>query len=266
MARFARQKIGKSSIGKLYRSQSGIGLVEILVAMAIGLMLTAGVIHIFSGSRQTYRITENQSHLQENGRIALIQLGNTLRMTGYKTDPTDTNTFATGAVSGTEAAGTPDQISVFYQGASDGTTFDCLGNSVDVTDDVSVDVENQFSIDSNNLKCQSIQVETDSSTDPPTITTTTSTQNLIENVEDMQITYGVDANGTGSANYYVDASSVTNWSQVVSLRVSLLFRSEEDNLAPAAQTYQYDGTATTATDRRLRAVFNTTIALRNLLP
>jgi type IV pilus assembly protein PilW len=59
---------------------------------------------------------------------------------------------------------------------------------------------------------------------------------------------------------------VTNWPQVISLHVSLLLVSQEDNLAPVAQTYQYNGAATTATDRRLRAVFNTTIALRNLLP
>jgi type IV pilus assembly protein PilW len=82
----------------------------------------------------------------------------------------------------------------------------------------------------------------------------------------MQITYGVDANGTGSANYYVNASSVSDWSKVVSLHVSLLLRSQEDNLAPVAQTYQYNGAATTAADSRLRTVFNTTIALRNLLP
>ena len=241
--------VTKRHIGKLHPLQHGVGLVEILVAMAIGLLLTAGVIQIFTGSRQTYRVQENLSHLQENGRFALIQLGNILRMTGFKTDPTDTLTFATGAIAGTETAGSPDQISVSFQGASDGTTIDCLGNTVAA----SAVVVNQFSIDNNSaLRCLS--------------TTNPNPQPLVENVEDMQITYGVDANGTGSANYYVDANSVTNWSQVVSLHVSLLLRSQEDNLAPVAQTYQYNGAATTAADSRLRTVFNTTIALRNLLP
>lgn len=242
-------KVSNRQIGKAHENQKGFGLVEILVAMAIGFLLMAGIIQIFTGSRQTYRVQENLSHLQENGRFALIQLGNVLRMTGYKTDPTDTATFASGAVSGTETTDVPDQISVSFQGGSDGTTIDCLGNTVSAS---SV-VVNQFYIDNNGaLSCLS--------------TTNANPQPLVENVEDMQITYGVDANGTGSANYYVDAGSVTKWSQVISLHVSLLLVSQEDNLAPVAQTYQYNGAATTATDRRLRAVFNTTIALRNLLP
>ena len=232
--------------GKLFPVQHGVGLVELLVAMAIGLLLTAGIIQIFSGSRQTYRVQEDLSHIQENGRFALIQLGNIVRMAGFKTDPTDTLTFATGAITGTETTGGPDQVSVFFQGESDGTTFDCLGNPVAA----SATVVNTFSINSNSLRCAS----------------SSGTQDLVENVQDMQITYGVDANGTGSANYYVNASSVTDWSQVVSLHVSLLLRSQEDNLAPVAQTYQYNGATTTAADRRLRAVFNTTIALRNRLP
>ncbi len=173
-------------------------------------------------------------------------MGNSLRMTGFKTDPTDTPTFATGAVTGTDPTDDPDQISVSFQGAADGTTIDCLGNAVSA----SAVVDNKFSINNNSLSCLS----------------TTATQALVENVEDMQITYGVDTNGTGSANYYVDANSVTDWSQVVSLHVSLLLRSQEDNLTPTAQTYNFNRTETTATDRRLRTVFSTTIALRNLLP
>ena len=263
MGRLTMLKSSKLHISKVYPLQHGFGLVEILIAMAIGLMLTAGIIQIFVGSRQTYRVQDNLSQLQENGRFALIQVGNILRMTGFKTDPTDTLTFATGAVTGTDTAGTPDQISVSFQGASDGTTIDCIGLPVSASTTTSTTiVQNQFSINSNELRCVSTRITTTGGT----TTNTTNTQPLVENVEDMQITYGVDANGTGSANYYVNASSVTNWSQVVSLHVSLLLRSEEDNLTPVAQTYQYNGIATTAVDSRLRAVFSTTVALRNLLP
>ncbi|MGB5408926.1 MAG: PilW family protein [Thiogranum sp.] len=240
------QKVSKHHMSKLCQLQHGFSLVEILVAMAIGLLLTAGLIQILSGSKQTYRVQDNLSRLQENGRFAIVQLGNSIRMAGFKTDPTDTTTFAAGAVTGTDTTGNPDQISVSFQGASDGTTIDCIGNTVPA----STVIVNQFSINNNNLRCVS----------------TSGTQDLIENVEDMQITYGVDTNGSGSANYYVAANSVANWSQVVSIHFSLLLRTQEDNLTTAAQTYQYNGTATTATDRRLREAFSTTIALRNLLP
>ena len=89
---------------------------------------------------------------------------------------------------------------------------------------------------------------------------------MVENVEDMQITYGVDSDGSRSPNYFVAAGSVPNWSQVVSLHISMLLRTQDTNLTTQAQTYQYNGTTATATDRRLRKEVSTTIALRNLLP
>ena len=135
--------------------QHGLSLVELLVAMTVGLLLTAGVLTVFVNSKQTYRVQDNLSHLQENGRFALILLGNALRMAGYKTDPiNDTRlVFPTGAIYGTDTTGSPDAISISFQGAADGTTRDCLGNSVGA----SVMSTNRFFIDNNDLalKCTS---------------------------------------------------------------------------------------------------------------
>ena len=67
---------------KLY-SQSGFTLVELMVALVLGLILTGGVINIYISSKQTYRMQDNQSRLQENGRFALQFLTKDLRMAGY---------------------------------------------------------------------------------------------------------------------------------------------------------------------------------------
>ena len=67
---------------KLY-SQSGFTLVELMVALVLGLILTGGVINIYISSKQTYRMQDNQSRLQENGRFALQFLAKDLRMAGY---------------------------------------------------------------------------------------------------------------------------------------------------------------------------------------
>ena len=223
---------------------------EILVALAIGLLLTAGVIQIFVANKQSYRLQENLSRMQEDGRFAISQLSSILRMTGYKTDPTDILTFAGGALSGSDGNGTSDQISISFQGAADGKSVDCLGNPITPA----TTSTNQFLISGNNLRCTA------------TTGSTSVTQDLINNVEDMQITYGVDDNGNGSASYYVAAGSVAAWNQVVSVRISLLLRTNGDNLVTNAQTYRYNGSQVTASDRRLREVFSTTIALRNNLP
>lgn len=82
---------------------------------------------------------------------------------------------------------------------------------------------------------------------------------LVEGIENMQITYGVDTDANGSANQYVDAPG--NWAQVISVRIALTLRSIDDNLTAATRTYSYNGA--NVTDRRLARSFTSTIGLRN---
>ena len=94
-------------------------------------------------------------------------------------------------------------------------------------------------------------------------------QELVEGVENMQITYGIDTDDDGDADYYVaadtngDGTEDLDVTEVVAIRISLLMRSIEDNVLSSAQTYSYNGASVTATDRRLRKVFTATITLRN---
>ncbi len=53
--------------------QRGFTMVEILVAMAIGLFLLAGVFQLFIANKQSSHIQNNLSHIQENGRFAISQ-------------------------------------------------------------------------------------------------------------------------------------------------------------------------------------------------
>lgn len=95
-----------------------------------------------------------------------------------------------------------------------------------------------------------------------------SAQELIEGIEDMQITYGVDTDADGTPNSYLPANSIiaANWPLVVSVRISLLARTIADNLSASAVPYDYNGADDiTPADRRLRRAFTTTIALRNRL-
>lgn len=92
---------------------------------------------------------------------------------------------------------------------------------------------------------------------------------LVEDVWDMQIQYGMDTNGDGAAETYSTATAVgTNWAQVVSARISLLLASPENNVVTSPQTYNFNGSsvAAAAGDRRLYQVLTSTIALRNRAP
>jgi type IV pilus assembly protein PilW len=121
---------------------------------------------------------------------------------------------------------------------------------------------------------------------PAGATATPTAEELVEGVENIQFSFGVDTDATpdGAPNF-VDpdgdgdpylrgdqisaATSVVpggpseRWSRVVSVRISLLMRSTDNNVVPSNQRYTYNGTQVNATDRRLRKVFTHVIKLRN---
>ncbi len=119
---------------------------------------------------------------------------------------------------------------------------------------------------------------------------------LVDGLEFMQITYGVDTNGDRVPDTYInsaatagaiDLTTTNGWDAVISVRIGLLFRSSEE-VAPDQDTADFtvngivicdaddddnvhdvDGTACDATidhptDRRRRKAFTTTVLLRNL--
>lgn len=86
---------------------------------------------------------------------------------------------------------------------------------------------------------------------------------LIESIEQMQVLYGIDTDNDDFANQYVISTAVADMLDVMSVRLMLLVRSEFAFVTEEPQVYNYNGTNTTAADRRLRQVFSTTIALRN---
>lgn len=61
------------------RREGGLTLVEVLVALAIGVLLTAGAIQIFVSSKQAFRSTQALSRVQEGGRYALHFLAKDIR-------------------------------------------------------------------------------------------------------------------------------------------------------------------------------------------
>jgi len=78
----AKKSLGSPGL-RVFR-QSGVSLVEILVALVLSLVLLAGVGQIYLGSKQTYRVQDGQSRLQENGRYALELLTHDIREVGYQ--------------------------------------------------------------------------------------------------------------------------------------------------------------------------------------
>ncbi len=326
-------------------NQAGLSLVELMVAVTIGLILMVVILQIFLGSKDSYRSTDNHARLQENGRYITEEMFRDIRMAGYRgcsktasmnniAEPV-TNTWISfnEAVHGYERADLPPNFGlsaaevltgtdvIRVQGAfapdvrltgNMGTTnaniqitgnpdsfaaddilliSDCVNadtfraNNVSVSGGiVTITHPNSVNTGVNLSKAYGINAEVmrlstniyyigaGTATDCPANMLCRKVlsgpnlivEQLIDNVENMQLEYGEDTDGDLAANRFVNAATITNWNNIVSVRLHLLLRSNDINVASSPQPYTFNGaTPATPTDRRIRRVFSSTITLRN---
>lgn len=64
-------------------SMRGFSLVELMIAVVLGLILVAGVIQVFLGNRQTQVTEQSVARVQESGRLALDFIEQDLRLAGF---------------------------------------------------------------------------------------------------------------------------------------------------------------------------------------
>ncbi|MDU8441926.1 prepilin-type N-terminal cleavage/methylation domain-containing protein, partial [Pseudomonas syringae pv. actinidiae] len=60
----------------------GFGLIEIMVALVLGLVVSLGIIQIFTASRGTYQSQNAAARMQEDARFILSKLIQEIRMSG----------------------------------------------------------------------------------------------------------------------------------------------------------------------------------------
>jgi type IV pilus assembly protein PilW len=110
-------------------------------------------------------------------------------------------------------------------------------------------------------------------------------EELVEGVVDMQITYGIDTNSDYQVDTYKQSPSSSEWGNVISARISILAISPDKNVVDTNQTLFYPdatginktndfatytstaGSPVTVTlkNRRVGQVFTTTVSIRNKL-
>jgi type IV pilus assembly protein PilW len=211
--------------------QKGFTLIELMIAITLGLILSAGMINLFVNSNQIYRVNENMSRLQENARFAMSFLARDIRRTDFRCD-TDPQLLT--AVDGENDTGLngSDTITLIWQTGDVCTLPDTNTTVIYSVQNGASGIPSLFrSSDGNDVE-------------------------LIEGIENLQILYGEET-ATGSTidytpDYYVNAASTADMSDVISLRVVLTARTIDDNVAIGG-------------GRITRAV-TSTLALRNRLP
>ena len=66
--------------GRSRSLQHGVTLIELMVAMVLGLLVSAGIITVFSSTSSSSKAQTQLARLQEEGRFAITRLGSDLRM------------------------------------------------------------------------------------------------------------------------------------------------------------------------------------------
>ena len=256
------------------RRSGGFTLVELLVALLIATIAIGAVLALYLNSSQTVRYQSALLAMQENGRFAVGMITRSARMAGYDNplDDAEDNTSFINPITVTELpavvlkgttsnsgtlltvaglksdAGT---LGLRYQGGP--RIVDCHGQPVATTSYVT----NVYGISTDGaLVCASQHGPAGAITP----------LKLVEGVEDMEILYGIDVDGTGLANRFVAASAVSDWEEVVSLRIMLLMNSVNPALVDADNICLGCVHWAGSTDRLLRAEFQTSVAIRNYQP
>ena len=68
----------------MYRSlQKGLSLVELMISLTIGSVITAGIVQLFSANSETYGVMTGQSRMQESARFSLDFIGRDVYKAGY---------------------------------------------------------------------------------------------------------------------------------------------------------------------------------------
>jgi type IV pilus assembly protein PilW len=86
MSRSAVSKRLNKTLNKRNHGQRGVrgfSLVELLLALALGLVVVAGIVQLFVGNSQTAAIVGGQARLQENARYAFDFISRAARRAGY---------------------------------------------------------------------------------------------------------------------------------------------------------------------------------------
>ena len=55
----------------MIRNQKGLSLVELMISLAVGSIITAGVAQLFTANSEAYKMLQGQARIQESARFAL---------------------------------------------------------------------------------------------------------------------------------------------------------------------------------------------------
>lgn len=261
--------------------QSGISLIELMIAMALGVFLILGATQIYIDNKKSYIFQQSQSENQEGSRYSLLFLQQELAKSGYRRRPDESieSAFPAGTFSGcafsageTVKRDSANSICIRYQPRDD-KERDCLGNIIDST------LTTPYT-KTNSVVTQKITFN--NTNNEVTCTRNTTTAAIVNGIADLRFEYGIGSAVAPQTISSFTKSAVTNSNTqpVLAVRYTTLFRSSSGKLREsttkdtALANWQALTGATTsevtamkdADNGNLYQVTQNTVTLRNRMP
>ena len=295
--------LSQQSINKHFKAEQGFSLIELMIAMTLGLLLLTGVIQIFLSSKQAYGTVSGASQTLDSGRLSMHFLSGSISKAGYWGDVNEARVYGSDtalAFNHSGASNAPysdsyngvfaedvyifgtdndnadanvidgtDQIWIRFNGHDTLPLTNCAGDSVNSN---LIAVERYYISELNgnervpSLVCETTLMSIDKITGTVSALANPviNTQILISGVDNLQVLFGQRSPDNNELQYFI-ASDVTDWSLIQGVRVAAL-ASSADAVNSVSRTSGYDllnETTNIPTDKRARRVFERTIALRN---
>ncbi|MBL4632219.1 MAG: PilW family protein [Paraglaciecola sp.] len=247
----------------LVKKQQGLSLVELLIAMGLGLLLTVGGLQMMLASQNIYRTTDSLSRIQESGRFALAFLAQDIRMAGYNTEDSialyDLNCDSFSPCTADGGGAVSDRIAIMLEPRQ---AMDCLGNTVAKPKDVVNVYYLQTTSNISSLYCRGYN--------PSAKLWNGAGQPLIDGVENFQILYGLkNEDSDGKIQFierYVPASDGLDYSNVAAVRIALLVNNGQANGSGDRALRNFtllNAPQQLFNDNHERQIYTTTIAINN---
>lgn len=273
--------------------QAGFTLVETMVTLALGLILTAGVIQIIISSQVTDGLNRAVAAAQENGRYIMVRLRDDLLVTGRydsldpnldrSVDIVDEAAFvqnrpviiagdfdnrdSLGSIQGED--GGNDTLVIAKQGERD-----CRGYKLGYATNLEFFVVNEYFVENNTLKCRGFDGRVLRGQKVASGNNGDAAFSILDDVLNFQVLYGVSADSdtdqiTGQPVSYVTADQIAGkrnaGANVVSLRIALVVEGDGDvKVEPTPTFTMLNEGSFTPSGNGLYKKFELTISLRNM--
>lgn len=239
-------RAARTRVSMQVKQSQGFTLVEVMLALALGAVISLAVIQVMISNSVTERLNRALTSVQENGRFGMLRLQQDVLLAG-RYDPLSAtlnrsvdvaeeaffvrqhpvillNEFSSRATLGIQNNADNGNDRLVVVGQSD---LDCRGYHLGYLSTEEFPVVNEYFVEDGTLKCRGFDLRVLRGLRTAVGHNNHAAYSLLDDIESFQVLYGIDALDTGRVSQYVTADNVPAPEQVIAIRIGMLVKSTD---------------------------------------